>query len=98
MKYPKGIAPIKQRVLQDSAHTSPIERQQAFEGKARTPLLTAYLKKVHEAAYQVTDEEVQELLKTSSEDELFELTIAASLGAAEKRLEAGLRVIESLED
>ena len=97
-QYQKGLARLKQRVLQDPAVTTPKERQEAFTGGAEDPTLASYLKKVQDAAYRVTDEEVQGLLTRHSEDALFELTISAALGAATQRLEAGLRVIETLEE
>ena len=97
-RYQEGLARLKQRVLRDPAVTTPKERQAAFAGGAEDPTLASYLKQVQDAAYRVTDEEVAALLTRFSEDALFELTTAAALGAATKRIDAGLRVIEGLEE
>ncbi len=53
--------------------------------------LSGWVEKVALHAYQTTDEDI-ELLKTAgySEEQLFELTVAAALGAARARLERAL--------
>ncbi len=53
--------------------------------------LRPYVEKVARNAYKVTDEDV-EALRTAgySDDAIFELTLAAALGAARMRLDAGL--------
>jgi alkylhydroperoxidase family enzyme len=49
---------------------------------------------VRRNAYRVTDRDVLELREGGlSEDEIFELTVAAAVGAGLERLEAGLRVL-----
>ena len=54
----------------------------------------AYLQKVHRHAYRVTDEDVSDLRSSGlSEDEIFELTVAAAVGAGLERLYAGLRTL-----
>src|SRR5262245_23181787 len=58
--------------------------------------LLAYVDKVHRHAYKVTDEEVAALRAAGySEDQLFELTVSAAVGAARARLEAGLRALKA---
>jgi alkylhydroperoxidase family enzyme len=53
-----------------------------------------YLEKVRHAAYQVTDEDVNELLATGiTEDEIFEQTVAAAVSEGLTRLDAALRVV-----
>ena len=53
--------------------------------------LRAYVEKVRQHAYKVTDEDVEALKRAGySEDAIFELTGAAALGAAIHRLERGL--------
>jgi threonine synthase len=53
-----------------------------------------YLTKVRERAYSVTDEDIQALEDGGhSEDEIFELTVSASVAAGFERLEAGLRAL-----
>lgn len=45
-------------------------------------------------AYRVTDEDIAALKQRYTEDEIFEFVIAASLGASQRRLDAGLRALE----
>jgi alkylhydroperoxidase family enzyme len=53
--------------------------------------LRPYVEKVARHAYTVADEDVERLRAAGySEDAIFELTLAAALGAAQARLAAGL--------
>lgn len=53
-----------------------------------------YLDKVRRHAYRVTDEDVEQLKRAGhSEDEIFELTVAAAVAAGLERRAAGLRVL-----
>ncbi len=59
------------------------------------PELETYLDKVTLYAYKVTDEDVAELKALGyTEDELFEITISAALGAGRSRFEYGLAALK----
>jgi alkylhydroperoxidase family enzyme len=69
-------------------------RQAAFSGEPLPAPLDDYLKKVRDDSHQVTDDDFARLRAAGfSEDEIFELTIAAAVGAAERGLQAGLAVL-----
>jgi alkylhydroperoxidase family enzyme len=56
--------------------------------------LRPYVDKVARNAYKVTDADVDALRANGySDDAIFELTLAAALGAARSRLDAGLRAM-----
>jgi len=56
--------------------------------------LRPYLEKVVRNAYKVTDADVDGLREAGySDDAIFELTLAAALGAAQARLDAGLQAM-----
>jgi alkylhydroperoxidase family enzyme len=55
--------------------------------------LRPYVDKVVRNAYKVTDADVDGLRERYSDDAIFELTLAAALGAAQARLDAGLRAM-----
>jgi len=56
--------------------------------------LRTYLDKVARHAYKVVDADLDRLRELGySEDAIFELTLAAALGAARARLEAGLAAL-----
>jgi len=58
------------------------------------PELNDFVDKVIRHAWQVTDEDVERLKRAGySEDAIFELTIAAALGAGVGRLERGLAAL-----
>lgn len=97
-RHSKKRQALVESILQKPAVSAPQMRQDAFEAKSSDPALQKYLAKVRDHAYQVTDEEMAELQKRYDEDTLFELTGAAALGAAMKRLEKGLAVLEQAEE
>ena len=69
-------------------------RRIAAETEPAPPAMEAYLAKVRDGAYAVTDADVDELKAEGfSEDEIFEQTIAASIRAGLRRLDAAERVI-----
>ena len=78
------------RVLRGEGVTKPAERQAAFgEGGP------ALLDKVRRHAYKVTDEDIAALRAEGlSEDAIYELTIAAALGVAKRRLDNAMRAID----
>ena len=56
--------------------------------------MESYLEKVRRAAYQVTDEDVEELRAAGfSEDEIFEQTVSVAVSEGLVRLEAALKVV-----
>ena len=59
------------------------------------PVAEDYVETVRRNAYRVTDAQVEALRDAGlSEDEVFELTVAAAVGAGLERLEAGLGAMQ----
>jgi alkylhydroperoxidase family enzyme len=59
------------------------------------PAAEAYADTVRRHAYRTTDAQVEALLEAGmSEDEVFEVTVAAAVGAGLERLDAGLRAMQ----
>ena len=56
--------------------------------------LAALVTKIRDHAYRVTDADVDALRAKYSEDQLFELIVAAALGAADHRMQRALAVLE----
>lgn len=66
-------------------------REAAQPHRPAPPELAAYLDKVRNEAYKVTDADVQALKDAGfSDDEIFEQTVAAAVAAGLHRLEQGL--------
>jgi alkylhydroperoxidase family enzyme len=59
------------------------------------PAAEAYADTVRRHAYRVTDAQVEALLEAGlTQDEVFEVTVAAAVGAGLERLDAGLRAMQ----
>ena len=66
-------------------------RQAAQPDRPAPPELEPYLDKVRNEAYKVKDDDVQALKDAGfSDDEIFEQTVSAAVGAGLHRLERGL--------
>jgi len=66
----------------------------ATGGGELPPDLAAWAAKVRERAYATTDGDVEALLAAGhSEDAIFEVTVAAAVGAGLERFEAGVRAL-----
>ena len=70
-------------------------RQALLDGEPAPAPFEEYVEKVRRHAYRVTDAEVESLVAASSDDAVFEATVATALGAGLARLEAGLAAIEA---
>jgi len=89
---------LRDTVLESGAVTSPELRRAAFDGvsgELGEGSLAAYVVKVRDHAYRVTDADMVALREDGlSDDAIFELTVAAALGAADRRLVAGLALLD----
>jgi hypothetical protein len=71
-------------------------RQSLATGQQISEPLEVYANKVSRYAYRVTDDDVRALRAAGySEDQIFEATLSIALGAAQRRLRAGLDALRS---
>jgi alkylhydroperoxidase family enzyme len=92
------LGELERRILDGPGALDPQIRRQASDGR---PLeaVASFAGKVRLHAYEVTDADVQELLASGySEDQVFELTVAAAYGAARRRLDVGVRALAARPD
>jgi hypothetical protein len=82
---------VRVAILETPGETEPQLRRRVAAG-AET---SSYLDKVRREAYRLTEADVDSLRAEYPEDAIFELTLAAALGAAEQRLEAGLAALDA---
>jgi alkylhydroperoxidase family enzyme len=69
-------------------------REAAQPARPEPPAARAYLEKVREKAYAITDRDVEELEASGlSDDEIFELTVAAAVGVGLALLGAALETL-----
>ena len=64
-----------------------------MQGDGVPERLQALVRKIHDHAYKVTDDDITELKAEHSEDVLFEIIVCAALGAADHRLKRGLEAL-----
>jgi alkylhydroperoxidase family enzyme len=87
-------ARLVEAALEAPGATSADDRRAAFVGRADDAALSRYLDAVHRHAHRITDEDVQRLRDGGlGDDAIFELTLAAALGAGDERLQAGLSLL-----
>jgi hypothetical protein len=93
-RHAARVAALRRAVFDAPGACDPAERAAAASGDTVLPPLGAYVAKVHGAAYRITDADVGALRAAGcSEEQIFEVTVAAAVGAALRGLEAGLRAM-----
>jgi hypothetical protein len=85
---------LTKQVLEAPGHTAPALRAAAARGEGLPEELGELVRKIHQHAYKVTDEDLARLKTRYSDDELFEVIVSAAMGASLERLFAGLRALE----
>jgi alkylhydroperoxidase family enzyme len=94
-RHQKNMELLTRRVLSSPGTLDPEIRTAIAAGTDVPRALASYIEKVDKHAYEITDEDIQALLEIGySEDQIFEATVAAALGAGMKRLRAGLVALE----
>lgn len=94
-RHGKRMEELTRRVLASPGALDAEMRAAIAAGKDVPPALAPYITKVVQHAYKVTDEDILALREAGySEDEIFEATVAAALGAGLKRLRTGLVALE----
>ncbi len=89
-------AALQRSVLADPGQTAPKLRQQAANEPAALPSeLRAYVEQIHSAAYEITDQQVTALQSVHSDDEIFEIAIAAAVGKATTQLDHALALMRA---
>lgn len=95
-RHAEKMRRLVESVLEGPGELEPAVRK-AIAGEVEgqiPPALVPYLDKVAHQAWTMTDEDVQALRRSGlSEDQIFEATVAAALGAGIKRLRAGLAAL-----
>jgi hypothetical protein len=90
-KFDRKLADLEARLLSQPGALDPAIRSAAAQGDAVPGPVADYVEKVRRHANTVTDEDVEALRRTGySDDQIFELTVAAAYGAARARLDAAM--------
>ena len=78
----------------NGAGETPSELRRAVAKGEAPPNLAPLVQKIRSRAHSITDADVDVLRAQYSDDQLFELIVAATFGAASERLAAALRGLE----
>src|SRR2546427_11425653 len=90
---------LERRLLKRPGTLDPSIRQAAADGAPLPEPLGPYVEKVQRHAFKVTDADIAGLRAAGySEDQIFELTVAAAHGAARRRLRAGMDALAAPPD
>jgi alkylhydroperoxidase family enzyme len=94
MQVDERLRALRDHVAEAPGQLSPVVRVAALSGAAVPAAAQAYTDKVRRHAYKVTDRDVEDLRAAQwSEDQIFELTVAAALGAGVSRLDHARRAL-----
>ena len=84
---------LREHVPNDPGELDPVLRRAAFDG-GEPPTVGPWLRRVRHGAASIEDEHVAALREAGlSEDQIFELTVCAAMGAADLRLRAALATL-----
>jgi hypothetical protein len=91
-RYAELVAALRRAVFDGHGAVDAAIRRSAGTGASLPDPWAGYVAKVRDASYRITDDDVAALKASGcTEEEIFEVTVAAATGAALHRLELGLR-------
>jgi AhpD family alkylhydroperoxidase len=89
-----AVADLRHSVLHRPATTAPALRLAAASGDPLPEPWQAYAAAVRDASYTITDSDIDKLLAAGpTEDQVFEVTVAAAVGAALDSFDAGMSAL-----
>jgi hypothetical protein len=94
-RHAEALTRLEERLRTGPGTLSPTARAAAIDANPLPdPLAQGYVETIRRHAYKLTDRRLQELAQAGwSDDQIFELTVAAAFGAAKRRLDAGLAAL-----
>lgn len=92
--YAAKMKRLTEAVLSGPGTLDPAVRKTIAAGTGVPAALASYVETAHKHAYTVTEKDMAALRQAGySEDQIFEATVSAALGAGLRRLEAGLKAL-----
>jgi alkylhydroperoxidase family enzyme len=87
-------AALRSAVFESPGRTDPATRAAAGRGGQLPEPISSYVAKVRDESYRIADADFAGLTAAGlTDDETFELTVAAAVGAALHRLDAAMRAL-----
>ncbi len=95
-RYAEVVKWFRDSVLHGDARLSPTVRRVVFEGGDAGTDTSAFLAKLRQHAYKITDADVAALRAHGWNDEtIYELTVTAAVGQGMRRLDLGLAALHT---
>jgi len=89
-------AAVTRAILEGAGHASAAERRLAYDGEGAPGAVAAYVAKVRDHAYKVTDEDVAALRAAGLDDDrIFELSVAAAVGKATRQRASAVAALDA---
>jgi hypothetical protein len=93
-RYSQLVSELRETVFEGPGRADPALRRSAGTGEGLAEPWLSYTAKIRNEAWSVTDSDIANLKAAGhSEDEIFEMTVAAAVGASLRTLDAGLRAL-----
>ena len=93
-RHAAAVNVLRHAVFESPGSTDPAVRAAAGSGGDLPEPLSSYAAKVRDQSYRITDTDFARLAAAGlGDDAIVEITIAAAVGAALQRLDAGMRAV-----
>jgi alkylhydroperoxidase family enzyme len=93
-RHAAALEALRRAVFESPGATEPAVRVAAGSGGQLPDPIASYAAIVRDRSYRITDTDLARLTAAGlSDDAIFEITIAAAVGAAMQRLDAGMRAV-----
>jgi alkylhydroperoxidase family enzyme len=90
---------VVERALTGAGTTTPADRRAAFDNRDVPEAARGLIDKVTKNAWKVTDEDVAKAKQAGlSDDQVFELSVAAALGQSTRQLDAALALLDAAKE
>jgi hypothetical protein len=93
-RFEQARQAVEDAVLRSPGQCDPSLRQGIASRREIPEDLSRLVEKIRTQAYKVTDDDFAALKAKYSDDQLFEIVLSASLGAAQTRLRSGLAALD----
>lgn len=95
-KYSGLISDLREAVFGEQGQVDPELRRSAASGDPLPDPWKSYVAKVRNESWDIEDSDIEDLKAVGrNEDEIFEMTVAAAVGASLRTLNAGLRALHA---
>ena len=97
-RHAAAVEALRRAVFESPGSTEPVVRAAAGTAGGELPSVVAsYATLVRDQSYRITDTDLARLSAAGlSDDDIFEVTVAAAVGAALRRLDAGIRAVRGM--